>query len=77
MPASYPERQLLFIAGRICRCDRIPPAQTLPEEYHDGAIGLKHLLVDTGLSAAKVASLVRVGDLVSFNTPAVDYLMRY
>jgi endoglucanase len=50
----------------------IPPAQTLPEEYHDGAIGLKHLLVDTGLSAAKVASLVRVGDLVSFNTPAVE-----
>ena len=50
----------------------IPPAQTLPEEYHDGAIGLRHLLVDTGLLGTRVADLVRVGDLVSFNTPPVE-----
>ena len=50
----------------------MPPNGTLPEEEHDEAIGLRHLLVDTGLLAAKVKSLVNVGDLVSFNTPAVE-----
>jgi len=50
----------------------IPPQGTLPEEVHDEAVGLTHLLVDTGLLATKVKSLVSVGDLVSFNTPAVD-----
>ena len=50
----------------------IPPTRTLPEENHDEAIGLVHLLVDTGLPPSKVAQLVRVGDLISFNTHAVE-----
>ncbi len=50
----------------------IPPGKTLPGEVRDEAIGLKHLLVDVGLLPAQAASLVRVGDLVSFDTPAVD-----
>jgi len=50
----------------------MPPLKTLPEDAREGAIGLRHLLVDTGLLPARVASLVRVGDLVSFNTPPVE-----
>ena len=50
----------------------MPPLKTLPEDMRDGAIGLRHLLVDTCLLPSKVASLVRVGDLVSFNTPPTE-----
>ncbi len=50
----------------------LPPLKTLPEDARDGAIGLRHLLVDTGLLPSKVANLVRVGDLVSFNTPPTE-----
>ncbi|MBI3737423.1 MAG: M20/M25/M40 family metallo-hydrolase [Chloroflexi bacterium] len=46
----------------------LPPMKTLPEDARDNAIGLPHLLVDVGLPPLKVASLVRTGDLVSFNT---------
>ena len=50
----------------------IPPMKTLPENARDEAIGLPHLLVDLGLLPSKVASLVRVGDLVSFDTQPVE-----
>lgn len=43
-----------------------PPAHLLPPDQRDGAVALEHLLVDTGLSAAELKRLVRVGDLVSF-----------
>ncbi len=35
----------------------MPPLKTLPEDARDAAIGLRHLLVDTGLLPSKVASL--------------------
>jgi tetrahedral aminopeptidase len=44
----------------------MPPSQLLPESEGDGVIALKHLLVDTGLTAREVEKKVRVGDLVSF-----------
>jgi len=50
----------------------MPPMKTLPEDAREGAIGLRHLLVDTGLLPTQVNKLVRVGDLVSFNTPPVE-----
>ncbi|MCL4530826.1 MAG: M42 family peptidase [Chloroflexi bacterium] len=50
----------------------MPPMKTLPEDQRDGAIGLPHLLADVGLLPSKVTSLVRVGDLVSFDTQPVD-----
>ncbi len=50
----------------------LPPMKTLPEDARDNAIGLPHLLVDVGLPPSKMASLVRVGDLVSFNTPPLE-----
>ncbi len=50
----------------------IPPMKTLPENARDDAIGLPHLLVDLGLLPSKTASLVRVGDLVSFDTQPVE-----
>ncbi len=50
----------------------IPPMKTLPETAREDAIGLPHLLVDVGLLPSKVASLIRVGDLVSFDTQPVE-----
>lgn len=44
----------------------MPPARLLPESDSGGVIAMKHLLVDTGLSARETARKVRVGDLVSF-----------
>jgi endoglucanase len=38
----------------------------------NGAVDLPHLFVDVGLPPSKVASLVRVGDLVSFGTEPVE-----
>lgn len=50
----------------------LPPLKTLPEKARDEAIGLPHLLVDVGLLPSKVASLVRIGDLISFDTQPVE-----
>ncbi len=44
----------------------MPPSQLLPEKEGEGVIALKHLLVDTGLTAREVEKKVQVGDLVSF-----------
>lgn len=44
----------------------MPPGPLLPDPENDGVIALKHLLVDTGLTAREVARKIRVGDLVSF-----------
>ncbi len=49
-----------------------PPARSLPEDVGDNPVPLTHLLVDVGLLPSKVAGLVRVGDLVSFDTPPTD-----
>jgi endoglucanase len=50
----------------------LPPAKSLPKGAGDEAVALTHLLVDTGLLPRQVANLVRVGDLVSFDTPPLD-----
>ncbi len=47
----------------------MPPLKSLPEKVREEALPLRHLLVDVGLIPVRTASLVRVGDLVSFNTP--------
>ena len=44
----------------------MPPARLLPESVGNGALGIEHLLVDTGLRPREVERKVRVGDLVSF-----------
>ncbi|MEW6241029.1 MAG: M42 family peptidase [Chloroflexota bacterium] len=49
-----------------------PPARLLPESSADEVIGLEHLLVDVGLTAAQAARQVRVGDLVSFANEPVE-----
>lgn len=49
-----------------------PPGRTLPDEVGSDPVPLEHLLVDVGLFPSKVADLVRVGDLVSFDTPPAD-----
>lgn len=53
----------------------LPPPRTLPpqvDERREGGISLRNLLVDVGLLPARVAELVRVGDLVSFDTKAKE-----
>jgi len=50
----------------------MPPARLLPPGVGDGVVDIPHLFVDVGLLPSKVASLVRIGDLVSFGTEAVD-----
>jgi tetrahedral aminopeptidase len=49
-----------------------PPARLLPEAAGDGVVPIEYLLVDVGLSSAKVGALVQIGDLVSFGTVATD-----
>ncbi len=50
----------------------LPPAQSLPESARDQAIELKHLIVDVGLTPQRVHQLVKVGDLVSFDTKPME-----
>jgi tetrahedral aminopeptidase len=50
----------------------MPPARLLPDGVGDSVVDTPHLLVDVGLLPSKVASLVRIGDLVSFGTEAVE-----
>lgn len=49
-----------------------PPDSLLPASQKGKPVKMEHLLVDTGLEAAEVAGLVRVGDLISFATEPVD-----
>jgi putative aminopeptidase FrvX len=50
----------------------MPPAKLLPPGNGNGVVDIAHLFVDVGLLPSKVASLVRIGDLVSFGTEAVE-----
>jgi putative aminopeptidase FrvX len=60
--------QLVTVHGRqeLAGVVVLPPARLLPEGMANSAPGLDTLLVDVGLSADELASLVGVGDLVSF-----------
>ncbi len=49
-----------------------PPAHLLPEGAAKGAVALKHLLVDLGLSAREVARKVKIGDTISFATEPTE-----
>ena len=49
-----------------------PPAHLLPKGASKGAVALKHLLVDVGLSARQVANKVKIGDIISFATPPTE-----
>ncbi len=55
----------------------MPPARLLPSGENDGTISMAHLLVDVGLSPAKVANLVQVGDLISFGGEPVELAGEY
>lgn len=50
----------------------LPPLKSLPEKERNGAVGLRHLVVDVGLAPARVGRLVRVGDTISFDTPPIE-----
>ena len=49
-----------------------PAEHLLPPSQAGKPVGLEYLVVDTGLLPEEVESLVRVGDLVSFNTQPVE-----
>ena len=50
----------------------MPPANLLSEGQSSGAIALKYLMIDTGLTASEVSKRVHIGDRVSFNTEPVE-----
>ena len=50
----------------------MPPAHLLPPEAGSGVVALPYLLIDTGLRAADVKKLVRVGDIVSFAQEPIE-----
>ena len=50
----------------------MPPPRLLPPEEGTGVVDISHLFVDVGLLPSKVASLIRIGDLVSFGAEAVE-----
>jgi endoglucanase len=50
----------------------LPSPRLLPEEMREGPVALENLFIDTGLPPAKVAELVRVGDVVAFAQPPVE-----
>ena len=50
----------------------MPHTRLLPQGKGDGVVEMEYLFVDVGLLPSKVANLVRVGDLVSFGTEAVE-----
>lgn len=60
--------QLVTVYGRqeLTGVVVLPPARLLPQDAANSASRLDYLLVDVGLAADDVASLVGVGDLVSF-----------
>jgi endoglucanase len=49
-----------------------PPARLLPIIYKEDPVPMEYLLVDTGLPAARLARLVRPGDLVSFAQAPIE-----
>lgn len=50
----------------------MPPSNLMPEGNAAGAIGLKYLFVDTGLTPRQVSDRIHIGDLVSFNTEPME-----
>lgn len=50
----------------------MPPARYLPEKERGKVVGMRYLLVDTGLTPRDVARKVRVGDLVSFANEPIE-----
>ncbi|NJC96278.1 MAG: M42 family metallopeptidase [Anaerolineae bacterium] len=50
----------------------MPPPRYLPESERSGVVGMRYLLVDTGLTPRDVEKKVRVGDLVSFANPPME-----
>jgi putative aminopeptidase FrvX len=68
--------QLVTIHGRedLPGVAAQPPAFLLPKNRRENVIPLAELVIDAGLPAARLAELVRVGDLVSFAEPPHELL---
>ena len=49
-----------------------PPDRLLPESQAGKPVAMEHLLVDTGLTAAETARLVRPGDPIAFAQPPFE-----
>ena len=49
-----------------------PPAHLLPDGAAKGAVALKYLLVDVGLSARQLARKIKIGDTISFATEPTE-----
>jgi putative aminopeptidase FrvX len=66
--------QLVTVHGRqeLLGVVALPPARLLPEGVLDSAPNLDYLLVDVGLAPDELASLVGVGDLISFAQEPIE-----
>jgi endoglucanase len=50
----------------------MPALRYLPKKERSGSVGIRYLLVDTGLTPRTVANKVHVGDLVSFANEPIE-----
>lgn len=50
----------------------MPPSHCLPDDQKSGVVPIESLLVDVGLKPQLVEKLVHPGDIVSYNTDAVE-----
>ena len=50
----------------------MPPSWLLPPDNQAGPVNLENLMVDVGLPEKKIRELVRLGDLVSFDSKPVQ-----
>ncbi|MDD5371278.1 MAG: M20/M25/M40 family metallo-hydrolase, partial [Anaerolineaceae bacterium] len=49
-----------------------PPDRLLPPGSGEKPVAMEHLLIDIGLAPERVATLVRPGDLISFDQPPIE-----
>jgi putative aminopeptidase FrvX len=66
--------QLVIVHGRqeLLGVVVLPPARLLPERATESTSNLEYLLVDVGLAPEELASLVGVGDLISFAQDPIE-----
>ena len=71
-PRILPGQAVIIHATGADVKEDLPGVIVMPPGAGDEVVSISHLLVDVGLLPLKVAHLVRIGDLVSFGTEAVE-----
>ena len=58
---------------KIFWCYRVKPPHLIPPGDKDKGIKMEDMRIDIGYGGDKARELVRIGDMVSFNSPAGNY----